>query len=165
MENKTRLKIFLLSSVILFAVINTMIYQNESQLQQSREILLPLAPVDPRSLLQGDYMVFNYVLTNDLNNYYIKHKLKRPSVGYVVVTTDNKNIASFVKVYAGENLTNHQFKIKFFFRKLFSFGIENYFFEEGKAGHFAKARYAVVKITPSGKAILIALKDKDFITL
>ncbi len=162
MEKNTRLKLFLLSSVIIFAVINTMIYQKETQLKKSQEILLPLAPIDPRSFLQGDYMNLSYVLTNDLNKYYIEHNLKTPSGGYAIVSINNRNIASFVKAYEGETLPQNQFKIKFHANKGLSFGIENYFFEEGKAKIYIKARYAMVKISPSGEAVLTGLMDKDF---
>ena len=36
------------------------ILKNEQHLTQSDSIYIRLAPVDPRSLIQGDYMALNY---------------------------------------------------------------------------------------------------------
>ena len=46
--------------------VNTGIYQAERTLSQGEVVYLELAPVDPRSLIQGDYMALDYALERDL---------------------------------------------------------------------------------------------------
>src|SRR5690606_24345673 len=45
---------------IVLLVVNTGIYQREQILQQGQTAVLALAPVDPRSLMQGDYMALRF---------------------------------------------------------------------------------------------------------
>ena len=40
------------------------VWSNERILSGGQTVLLELAPVDPRSLMQGDYMALNYALTH-----------------------------------------------------------------------------------------------------
>ncbi|MBS0976300.1 GDYXXLXY domain-containing protein, partial [Serratia rubidaea] len=47
-------------------LVNLSIYQKEQQLRQGRVAILQLAPVDPRSLMQGDYMALDYALAAPL---------------------------------------------------------------------------------------------------
>jgi uncharacterized membrane-anchored protein len=55
---KTLLHIII--SVLVLAVCNGLIWQKEKVLRDGKVMLLRLAPRDPRSLMQGDYMVLNY---------------------------------------------------------------------------------------------------------
>lgn len=42
------------------AVLGYMIYDRASLLRAGREVVLPVVPVDPRSLFQGDYVILGY---------------------------------------------------------------------------------------------------------
>ena len=44
------------------------VYRMEAVLAEGKTILLPLAPVDPRAPLMGDYMALRYVVNNDIRN-------------------------------------------------------------------------------------------------
>ena len=46
--------------VLLLVYFNWSVYQKEQTLKEGQLVLLQLAPVDPRSLMQGDYMRLNY---------------------------------------------------------------------------------------------------------
>ena len=50
----------LLLSLGLLAMINWDIVKREAWLAEGEVVRLELAPVDPRSLMQGDYMTLNY---------------------------------------------------------------------------------------------------------
>ena len=54
----------LLGLVLVLAVVNGRILQTERQLREGELVYLQLAPVDPRSLMQGDYMALNFALAN-----------------------------------------------------------------------------------------------------
>ena len=46
--------------ILLLGYFNWSVYQKEQTLKDGQLVLLQLAPVDPRSLMQGDYMRLNY---------------------------------------------------------------------------------------------------------
>ena len=46
--------------ILLLGYFNWSVYQKEQTLKEGQLVLLQLAPVDPRSLMQGDYMRLNY---------------------------------------------------------------------------------------------------------
>src|SRR5690606_41353620 len=49
-------------SIFSIALFTGLIIQHEWHLEKSDSIFIELAPVDPRSILQGDYMALNYDL-------------------------------------------------------------------------------------------------------
>jgi len=56
-----KLWVFATLILILF-LINVSIYQKEQHLTHGRTVCLAMAPVDPRSLMQGDYMRLRFTL-------------------------------------------------------------------------------------------------------
>ena len=50
----------------MLAVANAGIWQKETLIANGRPIYIELAPVDPRSLMQGDYMALAFPLPEDL---------------------------------------------------------------------------------------------------
>ena len=61
-----RIKLALLLLLPVLGYLNLGILSKESLKANGETILLELAPRDPRSLLQGDYMALNYRLHNEL---------------------------------------------------------------------------------------------------
>ena len=68
-------------SVLVLGVLNYGIYQKEQIKNQGDIVLLELAPVDPRSLMQGDYMRLRYAVERDA----FDASQGRPKRGYMVV--------------------------------------------------------------------------------
>lgn len=58
----------LISLLTTLGLANFSIWRFENILQHGEKIVLRLAPLDPRSLMQGDYMVLNYEILSDINN-------------------------------------------------------------------------------------------------
>ena len=56
----------LLGGLLVLGIANFAIWQKEDVLANGRTILLELAPVDPRSLMQGDYMALRFRLAADV---------------------------------------------------------------------------------------------------
>lgn len=52
--------------LLMLAVVNNGIYQREQILQHGATVVLELAPVDPRSLMQGDYMALDFDVSTSL---------------------------------------------------------------------------------------------------
>ena len=57
-------------------------------------MLVELAPVDPRSLIQGDYMRLDYAIARQLRS-----DIGGPRDGHIVVTLDADSVAHFARVY------------------------------------------------------------------
>ena len=49
-----------LVAVVLTAILGWMVWDRVSLLRNGREIVLPVTPVDPRSLFRGDYVILGY---------------------------------------------------------------------------------------------------------
>ncbi|MEL7161197.1 MAG: GDYXXLXY domain-containing protein, partial [Bacteroidota bacterium] len=64
---------------LLLLYVGYYVVQKERILDSGELVLLELAPVDPRSLLQGDYMRLNYAISQNFN------RDSLPRTGYVIV--------------------------------------------------------------------------------
>ena len=61
-----RNKVAIIAGLIVLILVNWSIAGKERHLKEGRIVYLELAPVDPRSLMQGDYMALNFKLANEL---------------------------------------------------------------------------------------------------
>ena len=163
-------KLLLLFAAIILVVFNYAIYAKEQIIKNGETVFLELAPVDPRSLMQGDYMRLNYDIALKLrddfkkgkktknNNSYIIHKKS----GYVKVKLDDSNIAKYVGEHLGGALASDE---KLFKYKNLGWRViivpNSYFFQEGKRRIFDDAKYGVFKFKGADNYVLVALADKD----
>ena len=83
--------IILLNLILLLVYFNYSVVKKEELLKEGQLILLELAPVDPRSLMQGDYMALRYKISEiiDYNN--------MPKRGYCVVRLNANGVANKVR--------------------------------------------------------------------
>ncbi len=54
--------------IALLGAVNYKVQQFEDVLATGKPIVLKIAPVDPRSLMQGDYMVLNYAILSEFSS-------------------------------------------------------------------------------------------------
>lgn len=79
--------------ILLLGYFNWSVYQKEQTLKEGQLVLLQLAPVDPRSLMQGDYMRLNYKEANsELIN---RQEAKR---GYAVLKLDKNHVGEIIRL-------------------------------------------------------------------
>ena len=79
--------------VLLLVYFNWSVYQKEQTLKEGQLVLLQLAPVDPRSLMQGDYMRLSYKEANsELTD---GQEAKR---GYVVLKLDHNHVGKIMRL-------------------------------------------------------------------
>ena len=148
-------KIILAANLILVLVFFAFsVVQKEMLIGEGSEILLRLAPVDPRSLMQGDYMALNYEVLDKVDY--------NSKSGYIVVKVGRNNVAKFVRVQNGKNVNDGELIIHYK-RDLgrLSIGADNYFFQEGSAKKYENAKYGLLKVDIEGNSILVGLCDKD----
>ncbi len=156
---KTYFYLLVLIAVVL-AVMNTAIWQKEQILSEGETVYVKLAPVDPRSLMQGDYMRLRYAIDNQLprNAEFDSNSNK------VVITTNAKAIAEFVRLDDGSPLAAGEKRLKLGHSR-FRVGIKpkSFFFQEGHAKVYENAEYGIfifAKNNPDSY-LLQGLADKN----
>jgi len=156
MKTKKSLLI-LLNLVLLLGFFNWSVLEKERTLANGKLVLLELAPVDPRSLMQGDYMRLSYAISQ------VPVPDSLPGKGYVVVRVDADSVAHLVRyqpgktpLAAGEQLIGYH-KADW----ALHIGAESYFFEEGQGDLFAGAAFGGLKVDAQGNSILVGLYTAD----
>jgi len=139
-----------LGVVLVLVSVNYSIYAKEQIKRQGEVIYLELAPVDPRSLMQGDYMALRFAIARDIP------ARRQPGEDFVSLQLDSQRVAHMPAPGSQGSLRMH-------YRMLNGqpwLGTNAYFFEEGSATRFTSARYGKFRIDPqTGEAVLIALCD------
>ncbi len=149
---------FLLIGLVILVLINIGIYRKERLLAEGAPLLLKLAPLDPRSLMQGDYMALRYQLEEDLEK---QGQKPIPADGRLLLNLDRNRVGSLAGLYEGQTLQENQLPIRYRMRngRLHIAG-NSYFFEEGTASRYQQARYGEFRVAENGDAILVALRDE-----
>lgn len=138
--------------------VNAFIVQKERLLRSGTPVLLALAPVDPRSLIQGDYMTLRYQVSaaaEDANP-------DPPRDGKLVIRLDEHGVASFVRFHGGEPPGEGERLLRYRLRRWrnLRLGAEAFFFQEGQADTYAAARFGEIRLAPDGDCVLVGLRDE-----
>ncbi|MBI5934551.1 MAG: GDYXXLXY domain-containing protein [Chloroflexi bacterium] len=144
---------------VIFVLTTYLVYQRELLAVNGRVVLLELAPVDPRSLMQGDYMQLRYALADDIA---ASTGLER---GFVVVRLDSNNVARFVRVYdPATPLAANEVLLPFRGSNQWDMqiGSKSYFMQEGHAEYYDDAKYGEMRLSDSGTIMLVGLRDEHF---
>lgn len=145
--------------VFILAFFAWSVYQKERTLKDGKMVLLELAPVDPRSLFQGDYMRLDYAITRSEN-----HDSILPQ-GYFIIVPDKNGVAQKIRIQEKpEPVGEGEFPLRYTVTKdmFVKIGADSYFFQEGTAAAFDSAKYGGLKIDKNGIGILTGLYDKNF---
>ncbi len=146
-------------ALLILAAINVLIMEKEATLADGRTVFLRLAPRDPRSLMQGDYMVLRYAIAREVPKEQLEDQ------GCIVVSLDEDGLAEFIRIYQREELGSGEYLLFYRNRSGLRLGAESFFFQEGDAGLYAGARYGELKVDESGASVLVGLRGEDFAPL
>lgn len=171
----------LLGTMLVLGVANVAIVQKERILSDGQTVLLELAPVDPRSLMQGDYMSLNFALSQNLSA--LSWGLPKDALAkmdaqqwvVVAVQLDENKVAQFKGVYleqdGQERLWSEEgpvaepsdvMRLRMRrHRSNWTPGTDAWFFAEGSADRFDAARYGEFAVVEDGQSLLRAMLDKD----
>lgn len=157
----------LVALVIVLVLVNLAIWHKEQQLAEGRLVLLELAPVDPRSLMQGDYMALRFAMGDAIYHALPKQDDENwpPAVaaedGRVVVRLDEHSVARFVARYEGQTLAEGQLLLRYRIRHgNVKFATNAFFFQEGHAEFYENARYGAFRVDEDGELLLTDLHDE-----
>jgi uncharacterized membrane-anchored protein len=149
--------IVLATLVVILAIVNWQIAAKERVLRDGERMLLELAPVDPRSLMQGDYMRLDYAIARELG----VHE-DWPRDGEIVVANDADGVARFVRrASSGEPLGAAEHLLRYRRRSgRIRIGTDAFFFQEGQAERYSGAHYGELRVDAAGEALLTGLRDR-----
>ena len=155
---KNRNFLLLLFTLIVLIAANGLIIQKEYLKANSQVILLELAPVDPRSLIQGDYMRLRYVISREVEDTNIARD------GHIVVRLDKNNVAHYVRIYDPQTpLVQDELLLRYRQRKYdVNIGPESFFFQEGHAKYYDNAHYGEIRVSNGGDVLLVGLRGDKF---
>jgi uncharacterized membrane-anchored protein len=162
-----RMKLTLALGLVVLAVLNFGIYRKELFIETAEEVYFELAPVDPRSLMQGDYMRLNYRIVENLRKEFDRiretSEIEIPESGKVLVRLDERRVVFFKGMWNGDPLAENERLLHYSKGGGWRIhvGSESFFFEEGHQ----EARYGVFKLGKDGRTILRALADENLVRI
>ncbi|GMO00871.1 GDYXXLXY domain-containing protein [Parageobacillus thermoglucosidasius] len=138
------------------------VWDKEQHLRHGEVVKLELEPVDPRSLLQGDYVRLRYDIST------VPHIDGRGKV-QVILRKDHDGVHRFIHVYSmngkkqegyvrqeGDVLLNGTL-----YGNTIIYGIESYFIPEGVGMNWQeRARFAYVRVSEEGDALLEDIRER-----
>lgn len=153
---KYQLVVIVLNLLLLLGLYHYFVLEKEKTLAKGTLVLLELAPVDPRSLMQGDYMSLRYAITENIQD-------SLPRTGYYVIRLDSGMIARKLRTQAApQPLADGELLLKYHQTSWqLALGAEDYFFQEGQAEKFEKAKYGGLRVDEKGNSILIGLFNEE----
>lgn len=144
-------------ALAVLAVVNVAIFHKETLIAKGRPVFVELALVDPRSLMQGDYMqlAFQLPVVARANHEKTTGAKRVHAVGTIdprgILTLDH--LADGAPLAAGEmaiELTPHG--------DSWMLATDAWHFKEGGAKRWSSARYGEFRVDASGRALLVGLR-------
>ena len=147
--------------LLVLGVANYNFWNKEQLLESGRQVMLELRPVDPRSLMQGDYMILRYSADTFPDTETMK---SLPRTGTIVISVDANGVGKFARLDDGTALAQDETRLKYKYRIKsgeLRLGAESYFFQEGHADVYANAKYGVLRVDESGASVLVGMADQN----
>jgi len=148
MKSSVTRAITVVAAVVVLAAVNYSIVAKERIKTHGERILLELAPVDPRSLMQGDYLALRFVIADHLS---------ADASGSAALVVDARGVATLNPAPRAGDL-----RIRYRVRGgRVWLGTNAYFFEEGTAARYNGAHYGEFRVDrESGEAVLVGLRGE-----
>lgn len=165
--------IAILGLIFALGMVNWSVYVKEQHLSHGEVVKLKLAPVDPRSLMQGDYMALRFELAQHIRDALPKVASTdlwgsdiKNAEAWVIVQLDENGLASFVGLDDGQEVHAGQRKLQYRVRDgQVKFATNAFFFAEGSAELYEAAQYGEFRVNQKGEVLLTTLLDKDLVPL
>jgi uncharacterized membrane-anchored protein len=148
--------VIVITALLTLGAVNYSIYAKEQIIRTGETIFLELAPVDPRSLMQGDYMALRFRLAESIQS--SREKTSKPiDERSVPIALDSHNVATLA-TQDGDAL-----RIRYRIRNgQVWLGTNAYFFQEGTVQRYTNARYGEFRLDRhDGEAVLVGLRDEN----
>jgi uncharacterized membrane-anchored protein len=154
------------------------IWQKEQLIAQGKPVFVRLAPVDPRSLMQGDYMALRFAMPRDNNREANNRSGNNPNADtpefdmsahlsgaqrpLAAGNISSQGVVTLTRIITpGQSPKAGEIAIELTPKNgdwvLVS---DAWFFAEGQAKRWEAARYGEFRVLPSGKALLVGMADE-----
>lgn len=161
--------VVVVSLIVVLCLVNWSIFSKERHLADGKVVYLELAPVDPRSLMQGDYMALRFAVADEVYKALPKVQASRrwrhdvaAVDGSVVITLDQRNVATFSRLDNDQKLSESEKLLSYRVRNgTVKFATNAFFFQEGHAKIYEAARFGQFRVNDKGELLLTAMYDKD----
>ncbi|WP_046179382.1 GDYXXLXY domain-containing protein [Domibacillus tundrae] len=142
-------------------------WQKEQLIQNGEIAALELAPVDPRSFIQGDYVQLGYDVQADYNDQFLNSSTAPPEGKIDVILKPSSTSIEYngqkIPVYKAEEFVEAGIKKELFLKGkgqygTLTLGIEHFFIPENTGTEWEEKTHAIVRIAQNGDAILETLR-------
>ncbi len=149
-----------LGALLVLAVANIGIWQKENLIAHGLPVFVALAPVDPRSLMQGDFMALRFSVPSEgADAIHDGAGARRPKV---VARRDARGIATLQRLDSGQPLAADELRIELSPKNGgWVLVTDAWFFKEGEADRWARARYGEFRVGSDGRALLVGLRGAE----
>jgi len=148
------------SVVAVLALANIGIWQKEDLIARGRPVYVELAPGDPRSLMQGDYMRLDFRIPAE-----VQAGLRDSTTSVrprVVARRDERGVATLMRLEDGTALDAQEFLFELTPKEgRWLLVSDAWFFREGEAQRWQPAKYGEFRVDASGKALLVGLRGPN----
>ena len=152
--------LILLTAAATLAAANLGIVQKERTIAEGRKVYVELAPVDPRSLMQGDYMQLNFRLPSD-GDLPVVAAATTSGRPYAIGKLDDRGVVQWLRMGSAEEAlapTEQRFQLTP--RKgRWTLVTDAWYFREGDGQRWEQARYGEFRVEPDGRALLVGMAD------
>ncbi|WP_454765097.1 GDYXXLXY domain-containing protein [Cupriavidus campinensis] len=152
--------------LLVVGVAATVIVGKEQLVSRGEVVYLRLAPVDPRSLMQGDYMALNFAVGLEVAAAQAGAQAPRKREALVVIRRDAAGVGQLVRLHDGQPLAEGERLLRVqnvpsrWGGPMVQVSTDAWFFQEGQADRFAKARYGEFRVDKTGQALLVGMRDE-----
>lgn len=142
-------------AVLVFGGVNWQVANKERLRAAGKIVFLELAPIDPRSLMQGDYMALNFAVARAINP-------TDESGETAILKLDARRIGTYDGMDDGKPLRPDEQRLRFRIRNgAVWLGTNAFFFQEGDAKRYSGARYGEFRVNEDGDAMLVDLRNSN----
>jgi uncharacterized membrane-anchored protein len=146
----------------ILALTNWTILQKHTVMTDGTQVLLPLRPVDPLSLMQGYYMDLALAPETMPDAQTVA---RLPYTGFAVLTLDKDGVGHFVRIDDGSVLQAGEIRIRYRRHETWGqgrldYGAQSFFFQEGDVDVYRDAKYALLRVGADGSTVLAELADE-----
>jgi len=152
---------------LILVLANWHIVQKRAVIADGQVLLLELRPVDPRSLLQGDYMALALSDAAMPSTTVIEHL---PYRGTVILALDESRVGRYARLDDGSPLQSRELRVQYRRHQdwgghRLDYGAQSFFFESGDAERYERARYAMLRVAEDGSTVLTDLAGEDRVAI
>ena len=152
--------IAVIAGLLILAAANYRIFEKETLLAHGRTVILELAPVDPRSLMQGDFMALDFKVANAI--WLSANAATDSAEGCAVLQLDDNGVGSFARADGHTPLSDNEVRIRWKIQHgTVQLATNAFFFQEGHADLYDDAEYGEFRVDDDGDSILTGLRDKN----